>query len=123
MALGCGSLCAAHPEGWDTAPPETQERLAKIETGDEPAEAQTPEHDPDSDPSTKPHVLADILVYDSASKNCAGEPGNIGACIETDRYGFKRELYLCDDAGNLLISRCIDTDCKKCAWPRKDDYS
>jgi hypothetical protein len=33
-----------------------------------------------------------------------------------------KELYLCDDAGNLLVSRCTDNDCKLCAWPRKDDY-
>jgi len=52
----------------------------------------------------------------------AGTPSNIGSCISSDNGRFKKELYMCDDEANLLISRCIDNECTKCAGPRKDDY-
>merc|ERR1711988_1561553 len=100
----------------EETPAWVKEKVAKAETESGGEESQPVDAD------LKPTVLADILVYDTSSKGCAGKPGNIGPCITSEEGMFKTELYMCDTSGQLLIARCVDKECQKCAGVRKDDY-
>merc|ERR1711934_492417 len=99
----------------DDAPPAwVEERLAKAEARAASATKW--------DPVLRPTVLADIYVYDTKQPGCQGDPGNIGSCISSPQGKYQQEVYMCDAAGNLLISRCVDKRCTKCDPPRRDDY-
>eukprot|EP00658_Telonema_sp_P-2_P054482 TRINITY_DN43347_c0_g1_i1.p1 TRINITY_DN43347_c0_g1~~TRINITY_DN43347_c0_g1_i1.p1 ORF type:complete len:128 (-),score=45.54 TRINITY_DN43347_c0_g1_i1:200-583(-) len=63
-------------------------------------------------------VGSEMCIRDS----CKGPGGNIGSCIPSEEGQYKKEVYMCDDAGDLLISRCTDSACHKCSAPRKDNY-
>merc|ERR1711934_931898 len=100
--------------GDDETPAWVSERLAKAE--------QRAASDSKKINEMAPTVYADILVYDTKKKGCGGRAGNIGSCIPSDQGIYKREVYMCDRDGQLLISRCTDQECQNCGVPRLDDY-